>query len=154
MQNKHYLTIVLFLLVAGTFLSPIAAQAGGEEEIVVIANENVTVSEISLQDLRDFYQRDRMLWPDDKNVVLFDLKPRSQTKESFYDYLGKSSSRMKSIWLKKMLSGEGDPPEAVESESLMVQRVSETPGAIGFVSRKNADEAVKIVMVIPTSSKK
>lgn len=123
------------------------------DQIVVIAHEQVTVETLSLQQLRDFYLRDLMSWPDDQTIVLFDLKPRSETKKIFYEYLGKSSSRIKSIWLKKMLSGEGEPPEAVESEEAMVQKVAETPGALGFVRRKFVDTAVKIVMVIETAKK-
>ena len=56
---------------------------------------------------------------------------------------------MKSIWLKKMLSGEGDPPEALKSESEVLQKVSSTPGAIGFVSEANISDDVKVLTVIP-----
>jgi hypothetical protein len=55
---------------------------------------------------------------------------------------------MKSIWMKRMLSGEGDPPEAIPSEDSLVQRVAALPGSIGFVSQAKADDRVKIVTVI------
>ena len=47
-----------------------------------------------------------------------------------------------------MLSGEGDPPEALTSESEMLKKVANTPGAIGFVSEKNASPDVKILTII------
>ena len=48
-----------------------------------------------------------------------------------------------------MLSGEGDPPEAMKSEAEVVARVASTPGALGFISKANATEQVKTLLVIP-----
>ncbi len=59
---------------------------------------------------------------------------------------------MKSVWLKRMLSGEGDPPLAVESETEMVKRVAATPGAIGFVSREAVNDTVKTLAIIEHES--
>jgi ABC-type phosphate transport system substrate-binding protein len=69
-------------------------------------------------------------------------------KKTFYKYLGKSSSRMKSIWLKRMLSGEGDPPQAFKSEEELLQKVMLTPGAVGFVATEKVNEQVKVLVVI------
>ena len=52
------------------------------------------------------------------------------------------------FWMKNMLSGEGDPPEALSSESDMLSKVAKTPGAIGFVSEKIASSDVKILIII------
>ena len=62
--------------------------------------------------------------------------------------MGKSSSRMKSIWMKKMLAGEGEPPEAISDEKSMLQKVAETPGAVGFISTENLDDSVKLIATI------
>ena len=56
---------------------------------------------------------------------------------------------MKSIWLKKMLSGEGDPPESMKTEEEMLKKVALTPGAIGFVSQARASDEVKTLILIP-----
>ena len=50
-----------------------------------------------------------------------------------------------------MLSGEGDPPEALESESQIVEKVASTPGTLGFVSKAAATEQVKTLLVIPAT---
>ncbi len=55
---------------------------------------------------------------------------------------------MKSIWLRNMLSGEGDPPEALKSEEEMLQKIAATPGAIGFLSHTKVDNNVKTLIVI------
>ena len=94
---------LLLLLTSGTF-----------GQVAVIANPSVPVDTITNTELLDFYSRDIRLWNNDKPVTIFDLKPKGKIKEIFYAFIGKSTSRMKSIWMKKMLSGEGDPPLALE----------------------------------------
>ena len=47
-----------------------------------------------------------------------------------------------------MLSGEGEPPESTDSEMDMVAKVHATPGAIGYVSRPEIKENVKVLLVI------
>ena len=127
-------------------LSLLMANAFGQ--VAVIANPSVPVDTITNIELLDFFSRDIRLWSDDKPVTVFDLKPKGEAKDAFYSFIGKSTSRMKSIWMKKMLSGEGDPPAALDSEESMLKKVSSTPGAIGFVHLKSVTPGVKILAVI------
>jgi len=122
--------------------------AGAFGQVAVIANPSVPVDTITNNELLDFYSRDIRLWNNNKPVTVFDLKPKGEVKEAFYAFLGKSTSRMKSIWMKKMLSGEGDPPAALNSEEDMLNKVSLTPGAIGFVQLKLVTQSVKVLAVI------
>ena len=108
------------------------------------------VDNISKEDLLDFYTGDIREWTDKSPVIVFDLKPKGETKKTFYNFLGKSTSRMKSIWMKNMLSGEGDPPEALDTETALLKKVDETPGAIGFCRQDIISEgmSIKILAVI------
>lgn len=75
-------------------------------QVAVITNKSVKLDEISKTELLDCYTGDAIKWNDGQKVVVFDLKIKSEIKEIFYKYLGKSPSRMKSIWMKRMLSGK------------------------------------------------
>ena len=88
-------------------------------------------------------------WPDGVPVMIVDLAARGRVREAFYAYLGKTSSRMRSIWLKRKLTGEGELPESVESEEELIEKVASTPGAIGFVSSRRAQNhpGVKLLIV-------
>ena len=137
------LTIVLVMLALAAGASTASAQ------VAVIAHKDVSVDSLSKTDLLDFYTGDVQSWPDDRTVVVFDLKVRGPVRDAFYEYLGKTSSRMRSIWLKRKLSGEGDPPESFETEAAVLQRVATTPGAIGFVQKANVSgDGVKILVEI------
>jgi ABC-type phosphate transport system substrate-binding protein len=117
-------------------------------QVAVITNKSVKVDEISKTELLDCYTGDVIKWKDGQKVQVFDLKVKNEIKEIFYKYLGKSPSRMKSIWMKRMLSGEGDPPPALKSETEMLKKIEETKGAIGFVNYDSVTTNVKVVAII------
>ncbi|NIR48188.1 hypothetical protein GWO43_07010 [candidate division KSB1 bacterium] len=123
-------------------------------QVAVIAHKSVPMDTIKKSELLDFYIGDIKRWSNDKPVIVLDLKSQCEAKDLFYDYLGKSPSRMKSLWLKKMLSGEGDPPESLESEDEMLKKVASTSGAIGFVSKPKISNKVKTLLVIEKEKKK
>jgi len=96
----------------------------------------------------DYFTGDRRRWENDSPVVPLDLQEPKDVRKTFYKSLGKSSSRMRSIWMKQKLSGEGEPPEAIRSEEELLLRVANTPGAIGFVRRDSVTESVKLLAVL------
>ena len=117
-------------------------------EVVVIAHPSVPVKTMTSAELLDVYMGDVKEWQDGSPIIVLDLKPKSAVKEAFYTYLGKSSSRMKSIWMKNMLSGEGRPPEAHESGEKILEKVMSTPGAIGYIDRSLVNGSVVELVVI------
>ena len=137
--------LTIFLVMLGLAAGATTASA----QVAVIAHKDVPTDTLSKTDLLDFYTGDVQSWPGDLIVIVFDLKSRGPVRDAFYEYLGKTSSRMRSIWLKRKLSGEGDPPESFETEAAVLQRVASTPGAIGFVQKANVSgDAVKILVEI------
>jgi ABC-type phosphate transport system substrate-binding protein len=117
-------------------------------QVAVIAHKAVPDDTLSQSQLLDFYSGEIKSWSNKMRVVVFDLKPAGGTKEAFYKLLGKTPSRMKSVWLKKMLMGEGDPPEALPSEEEVLKKVAATPGAIGFVGKAPATPEVKMIVIV------
>jgi len=115
---------------------------------VVVAHPDVPDDDISKSRVLDFFTGDRRRWSNDQPVVPLDLQEPKEVRKTFYKSLGKSSSRMRSIWMRQKLSGEGEPPEAINSEEELLLRVANTPGAIGFVRRENVTDQVKLLAVL------
>lgn len=136
---KH-LILAIFCLFAGTKFSL--------AQVAVIAHKAIPVDTLSQTQLFDFYSGEVKSWSNKVRVVVFDLKPAGEVKEAFYRLLGITPSRMKSIWLKKLLMGEGDPPEALPSEEEVLKKVAARPGAIGFVGKARATPEVKIIVIV------
>jgi len=136
-MKRRLSAILLALAVAATATpaAPVAAQ------VAVVANPSVPVESIDGPTLLDVYTGDIKLWSSGQRIIPVDLKAKGTVKDAFYQFLGMSASRLKSIWMKNMLAGEGDPPEAIESEDEVLRKVASTPGAIGYVSIPKAREA-------------
>jgi hypothetical protein len=117
-------------------------------QVAVIAHKAVPADTLSQTQLFDVFSGDIKIWSNKVRVVVFDLKPAIEAKEAFYKLLGKTPSRMKSIWLKKLLMGEGDPPEALASEEEVLKKVAATPGAIGFVNKAKVTSEVRVVVIV------
>ena len=120
----------------------------GFSQVAIIANKSVKLDKIDKAQLLDYYSLEIKLWDNGDPVMIFDLKIKNEVREAFFKFLGKSSSRMKSVWMKKMLLGEGDPPEPMESEQNMLDKIINTPGSIGFVNMELVTEEVKLLKVI------
>lgn len=131
----------------GILFAMFAAPASSAE-VAVIANPSVPAHSIDKSRLLDLYSGDIKEWENGDPIVLVDLKPTADVKDAFYGFLGKSASRMKSIWMKNMLTGEGRPPEAVASQEELLRKVAATPGAIGYVDRNLVTSDVITLTVI------
>ncbi len=137
-MRKFLLCITILLLLA----------INNEAQIAVIANKSVPESSVSKTELLDLYSGDIKWWDNGDPVIIFDLKNNDDIKSDFYSFIGKTPSRMKTIWMKKMLSGEGDPPDALQSEKEMLDNVANTEGAIGFITLNKIDNSVKTIAII------
>ena len=75
----------------------VAASPAASTEVAVIAHPSVPVQKITKTQLLDLYTGDVKEWGNGEPIVLVDLEPKTDVKRAFYDFLGKSTSRMKSI---------------------------------------------------------
>lgn len=132
-------TLLLVLLI--TIFKP------GFGQVAIIAHPDVPVDSLSKNNLLDLYTGDITKWDNNQPIIAYDLKPKLDIRNEFFRLLGKTSSRMKSIWLKRMLAGEGDPPAALESETSILKKIAKTPGAIGFVSKNIVNSSVKEIVL-------
>ncbi len=116
-------------------------------QVAVIAHQDVPVDEADAETLKDIYLLEQNKWDDGARVVRFDLNSEGNTKTAFYDHIGQSVSDVKKVWLRKKLSGEAQPPEKVSSDQ-MIDKVSGTSAAIGYVPADAVTDAVKVIATV------
>ncbi|MEZ4700237.1 MAG: hypothetical protein R2834_07910 [Rhodothermales bacterium] len=119
-------------LVAAVLLGAVVRPATGQ--IAVVANKSVPVESLDKHELLRLFAGDIEYWDNGEAVVIVDLSAKGEVRDSFYAYLGKTSSRMRSIWLKRKLTGEGELPRTMDSEEALLDAIASTHGAIGFAS--------------------
>lgn len=74
------------------------------------------------------------------------LSESSPAREPFEkNVLGKSSSQVKAYWSRLIFTGKAVPIEELESDASVVERVSQTPGAVGYVNSTAVTDSVKVL---------
>ncbi len=122
-------------------------------QVAVIAHKDVPLDTLNKTQLTDFYSCEMKLWDKSMPLLVVDLKLQSEAKDAFYKFLGMTASRMKSIWLKKLLMGEGVEPLVVRSEEEMLKKVATTFGALGFISSSKVTDEVKTLLLLAPTEK-
>lgn len=119
---------------------------GGREEVAIITHPSVPIEQLSSRDVEDIYSLEELTWKDGSRIIVFDLKgKKSPIKQTFYAFIGRRPNDLKRLWLRVILSGEGQSPTLLDSPEDVLEMVAQTPGAIGYVPHSMASDAVKIV---------
>lgn len=141
---------IAITILIGLFL----CAASGHAQVAVVAHKSVPLDSLTKSQLLDYYSCEIKQWSKDLPIIVVDLKLQSDVKDAFYKFLGMTASRMKSIWLKKLLMGEGVEPLVVRSEEEMLKKVAATPGALGFVSASKVTDEMKALLFLPLIEKR
>ena len=130
-------TFILIILIFYSFASP----------QVVIANKDVTDSNIDISKLNNIFTLDIKNWEDGRRIVVFDSKSE-ELSNAFYSYIGLTTFQVRKIWLRKVLLGEIKAPAQVNNDDEMIEKVSQTSGAIGFVKEIKNPQKIKVLLRI------
>ncbi len=134
-------------IVIGVFwAAPSLAQAEKPEDTLIVANKNVGISAVSIEELRAFYLGERKSWKDGKRVVPVHAKRGSELRETFImRVLGVDSVRDDAYWRdQKIRKGLAAPP----AFSHTLKAVFKLKGSIGYVFRKDYREGVTKVLLV------
>lgn len=144
-MRKKCLLGFLFLVVAGialTFPGPTMAN-----DLVVIGNRSVPVSELSADEIQNIYLGKKKNWDNGLKVMPAVMGEGELTDRFLKDYVKKNSNTFNTYWKKQVFTGGGKPPVSFEKEKELVEFVSTTKGAVGYVSAQSVSENVKIILV-------
>jgi len=108
--------------------------AGPSLAIDVIANPATPVDALSMRELRAIYTMRLDRWRDGSEIQVFVLPQKHSLHQQFCKtVLQALPHQLQAVWYRLVYSGMGRAPTEVASEQEMIERVSQTPGAIGYV---------------------
>lgn len=132
-----------FLFVAAALIFTAHAKA----QAVVIANNSVKAAAVSKSELRDVFNGASSSLKDGSHVVPV-LQKQGAAHEAFLsEFIGKSDSAFRANWRSLVFSGQAAMPRSVDSDAAMVEYVSHSPGAIGYIGKSASHEGVKVLAV-------
>jgi phosphate transport system substrate-binding protein len=110
--------------------------------MAVVVNKDNAVQNVSSAHLAKLFKGEVKKWADGKNVVLV-LHRSSPGEMATLEHL----TKMTEAEVKALLASHDDSVRTVSSDAEVVEAVSSTPGAIGFVEEHSITDRVGIVKV-------
>jgi hypothetical protein len=122
--------------------------AAGAQDVVLVANKGVKISEITNADLRAIFMGTKTRFADGSHAVPVTLKGGPAHEVFLKHYVGENPEEFRSQWRKVVFTGQGAMPRAFDSESALIEYVADTPGALGYASRISSHDNVKLLAAV------
>lgn len=135
-ELRHFMAVLLLLL------SSSAIPQESALSVDVIVSPSLTSVSLDRSLLRAVFTMRVRQWPDGSPVRVFVLPDNNPLSDRFYrERLGMYSYVLRRAWDRMVFTGTGLAPTVVESEREMIERVRSTPGAIGYVHKRELSES-------------
>lgn len=121
---------------AGTFPSGVE----DELQVVVIANNGAPDGTMTKAELQKIFLGKSTKWSNGKTVRFVNLKSGKVHGAFTKEYTGKTASQYRNYWRKRVFTGKGRMPKTYTTERKLLEHVAKTPGAVGYVSKKTAED--------------
>lgn len=140
MNTRRILPLVAAVVLFGSF----PAFAG---DIKIVANPSVRADSITPAELRSVFLEDRRSLNDGSRVKPV-LAKGGATHEAFLrQYLGKSDDDLRTYYRTLVFTGTGAMPKSLDSDAEIINYVSRTKGAVGYVSIDFPTNGVKVLAI-------
>lgn len=141
-------TFMKLISFAAVLVFVLAVQTAVAGDLAVIVNTSNSKSSITKSELSKIFTGKKNRWSNNENIVPVDQKTSTAVAGDFLEnYLRKSASEYRKLWMSKMLSGEATAPKALSSDSEVISFVKSNPGAIGYIDSENLVPDVKQLSV-------
>ncbi len=116
------------------FALPALSAAGN---IILICNPSAATSVLSKKDVGYIFLGKRTTW-NNRDKITFAIQKESPIHEIFLKkFVNKTPIQFANFWKKQIFTGKGSLPKSFSSDQEMIKFISETKGAIGYVSAES-----------------
>ena len=106
---------------------------GQQSGFILIAHSTVDQDSLAKEKASDYFLKKDSRWDDGEEVKPVDLNLR-EVREAFSSEVhNRSLTAIKKYWQRQIFTGRGTPPPEKGSAGEVIQYVSSTPGALGYV---------------------
>lgn len=111
----------------------------------IVVNESVPSADFSLNKTRAIFAKQLSFWPNGEKIKVFVLADDHPLHKQFCKQnLNMFPHQLRRIWDRKVFSGTGQAPYLVETEEEMLEKISNTPNAIGYISNGSGHEKIRL----------
>ena len=123
-------------------------EAWADNHYEIVTYPGVNEKALSVNSLRSIFSMHLKTWSDGTKIRVFVLPDDdhlhqivSKEKLNVFPY------QLRSTWDRLVFSGTGQAPTKVNSSEEMLNKVANTPGAIGYLWRANINENVNVLQI-------
>ncbi|QTA83543.1 Phosphate-binding protein domain-containing protein [Desulfonema limicola] len=134
--------VLIYLLIAMLFSS-----AAAFADILIISNKDVPDTALSQKNVQEIFLGKRVQWSDNSKIHFVTIKNPDIHEAFLKQYLKKSDAKWKAYWKRMVFTGRGTPPQQFGTTQELLEYVSKTDGAVGYIDSETTAVNVKVVNV-------
>ena len=144
------LEIIRNCLTLSLLLAMSAVTASAHADVVVIVSAKSPVTSLTVAQTTRIFLGKVNTFPNDGDAFPVDQPEGSAIRDEFYSkVVHKSSSQLAAYWAKVIFTGDGRPPEMLESDMAVRNAVANNPKAIGYIDKSAVDKSVRVILGQP-----
>jgi len=139
---------VILLVLAVVLSTPGATKADLTDQVRIIVNPAVEITELQRDDLARIYLGKKTLWDSGARIRPSPLNEKSSVTKDFLETgLRKTVRQYRAYWKRRLFSGGGVAPRTFGSSTQVVDFVASTEGGIGVVEGTIDDDRVRVLSI-------
>ena len=124
-----------------------AVTASAHADVVVIVSAKSSITRLTAAQTTRIFLGKVDSFPDDSDAVPIDQAEGSAIRDEFYSkVVHKNSSQLSAYWAKVIFTGDGRPPEKLESNVAVRKAVANDPNAIGYIDKNAVNRSVRVIL--------
>lgn len=127
----------------------VSGAAARAQDVLIVTYKGASVSQVRESELRDIFTGVQSRFADGTRAIPVVLKGGPTHEVFLHKHIGETLNDFRGRWQKAVFTGQGSMPKEFASEAELLNYVSVTPGAIGYVSRVSGRDGVKVLTVSP-----
>jgi ABC-type phosphate transport system substrate-binding protein len=150
MNKPTYIPLLRILcwIAIGFFLSVSSASA---QQGFVIGNKGIPQDTLSPNDAEQIFLGRKTRWSDNQAIHFVVMKGGDVHEKFVKSFLSKTPSQFQAFWKMRIFTGQGRAPLSFDKPEDILDYVSSTPGAIGYIPASLPRENVKVVATLPAN---
>jgi ABC-type phosphate transport system substrate-binding protein len=116
-------------------------------DVLIITNKDVKDTAITKEDLKEIFLGKKVQWTDNTKIRFVTSKEPDSHKTFLRTYINKSAKQYSNYWRKMVFTGKGKIPKSFTTSAEMIEYVSGTSGAIGYIGSSTTPANVNTINV-------
>ena len=102
---------------------------------------------LSKDEVKDIFLGKKVQWQNNSKIHFVISRDLDLHKSFLKTYIKRSPKQFRAYWRQMVFTGKGTSPKSFPSEKELLEYVSNNGGAIGYVEKNVATDAVKTIQV-------